>query len=76
MSERYSTCKSCLGKGLQDSNGLECGGCFGTGFGGGMDDLTDPIWVKKPSKKIEFDQSWLLEFAVHSIDTHMKRKTK
>lgn len=50
MSERYGACRKCQGKG--------CGTCDDTGFGGGIDDLMDPLkidWSRKKKPIIPHD---------------------
>jgi hypothetical protein len=51
-------------------------GCLGTGFGGSVDDLLDPLWVKKKKEKDPQDSSSWMEMAINSLNTHIKRKTR
>lgn len=73
--ERYGACKTCFGSGNQATGDLECGACGGTGFGGSIDDLENPLRIKNKMKDtIKINQDSLLDLAIHSIHTHLNKR--
>lgn len=61
MSERYGTCPTCEGIGRW--NGELCGGCFGTGFYGGL--FPEPKWQRKKRDHVPFDWNAICEKMSH-----------
>lgn len=65
MSERYGACKLCKGKG--------CGICGDTGFGGGIDDLENPLRIESVlKKKIERTKEEIMDIAVNKMTKDKK----
>jgi hypothetical protein len=67
VSEKWGACRSC--------NGQACAMCGWTGFGGGIEDLEDPLKIKrnKPTNKAHISHEEMINIAVKSIN---KRKIK
>jgi hypothetical protein len=73
MSQRYGACRACLGTGnsrLQPN--MDCGSCEGTGFGGGIDDLYDPLRIPRKSDKSE-RKEFSHDVAIQAILDHWRK---
>lgn len=76
MSERYGVCKACLGTGnCGFQPNMDCGGCGGTGLGGSIDDLLDPLIIpRKSAKTSDFKkESSSYEIAVQTFLNHRRK---
>jgi hypothetical protein len=53
---------------------MECMGCGGTGFGGGIDDLSDPLKIRRKSaKSCEIKKESSYEIAVQAFLDHRRK---
>lgn len=80
MGERYGPCKSCLGRGFCGSEENECGGCEGTGFGGSILDLLEPLHLPKrkaiDQEVLKLRQAYAIDSAANLIQRHFMKTKK
>jgi DnaJ-class molecular chaperone len=74
MSERYATCRACLGRGSRKGN--ECSRCGGTGFSGDVFDLIDRKYALKKLNKAETERKTAAEILDHVVSVFNCERSK
>jgi RecJ-like exonuclease len=73
MSERYATCRACLGRGSR--KGYECSRCGGTGFSGDVFDLIDRKYALK-KLKAETERKTAADILDHVVSVFNQQRSK
>jgi DnaJ-class molecular chaperone len=72
--ERYGVCETCLGTGNGPVKHLDCGSCEGTGFGGSIDDLLNPLRIAKKNHYKELTRKGhAYESAIRTFEISLQR---